>query len=183
MEILQDRKELMFFLQVIYQTIGVPTKVLEVGVFKGGTLRLWQDLVQGGGSTIVGIDIVDYTGGYFRGDKRIHLLIGKSQDKEIIEETKKILSSEIDLLFIDGNHTYEIVKSDFENYSPLVRKGGIIAFHDIVSEEVSPRSAPVGCQVKRFWRELIDKKTGSEFYSYSNQMRIPLEGIGIMVKK
>jgi hypothetical protein len=34
-------------------------------------------------------------------------------------------------LFIDGDHTYEGVRRDFEMYSPLVRKGGIIAFHDI----------------------------------------------------
>jgi len=38
----------------------------------------------------------------------------------------------LDFLFIDGDHTYEGVKRDFEMYSPLVRNGGIIAFHDIV---------------------------------------------------
>jgi len=37
-----------------------------------------------------------------------------------------------DFLFIDGDHTYEGVEGDFEMYSPLVRRGGIIAFHDIV---------------------------------------------------
>jgi predicted O-methyltransferase YrrM len=38
----------------------------------------------------------------------------------------------VDFLFIDGDHTYEGVRRDFEMYSPLVREGGIIAFHDIV---------------------------------------------------
>jgi predicted O-methyltransferase YrrM len=38
----------------------------------------------------------------------------------------------LDFLFIDGDHTYEGVKQDFEMYTPLVRKGGLVAMHDIV---------------------------------------------------
>lgn len=36
----------------------------------------------------------------------------------------------LDLLFIDAGHKYHDVTQDFNNYAPLVRKGGIIAFHD-----------------------------------------------------
>lgn len=36
----------------------------------------------------------------------------------------------IDLLFIDGDHSYEGVKSDYEAWSPFVKVGGVIAFHD-----------------------------------------------------
>jgi predicted O-methyltransferase YrrM len=36
----------------------------------------------------------------------------------------------IDLLFIDADHSYEAVSADWKNWSPFVRKGGIIAFHD-----------------------------------------------------
>jgi predicted O-methyltransferase YrrM len=42
--------------------------------------------------------------------------------------------SEGDFLFIDGDHTYQGVKQDFQMYSPLVKKGGIVAFHDIVKQ-------------------------------------------------
>ena len=35
-----------------------------------------------------------------------------------------------DALFIDGNHSYEYVKQDLENYSKKKKKGGIIAMHD-----------------------------------------------------
>jgi len=37
----------------------------------------------------------------------------------------------IDLLFIDGSHEYPDVLEDFQNYFPHVRRGGIVAFHDI----------------------------------------------------
>jgi predicted O-methyltransferase YrrM len=36
----------------------------------------------------------------------------------------------IDLLFIDGDHSYEGVCSDFMTWFPHVKKGGVVAFHD-----------------------------------------------------
>ena len=36
----------------------------------------------------------------------------------------------IDLLFIDGNHRYEDVKRDWEDWLPLVEAGGVIFLHD-----------------------------------------------------
>jgi hypothetical protein len=37
---------------------------------------------------------------------------------------------EIDFLFIDGDHSIEGCDFDFTHFSPYVRKGGFIAFHD-----------------------------------------------------
>lgn len=59
----------------------------------------------------------------------------------------------VDILMIDGDHTYEGVKKDFEMYSPLVRPGGLIVFHDICDHS---ETAPT-CQVKKFWNELYMK--------------------------
>lgn len=53
---------------------------------------------------------------------------GDSAQQSVIDEAKKF--GEFDCVFIDGNHSYEYVKSDYLNYSPLVKSGGIIAFHD-----------------------------------------------------
>jgi cephalosporin hydroxylase len=42
----------------------------------------------------------------------------------------------IDLLFIDTDHTYELTRKELELYSPYVRKGGVILFHDSYMEGV-----------------------------------------------
>jgi len=57
--------------------------------------------------------------------------------------------NKVDFLFIDGDHSYEGVKKDFEMYSPLVKKGGIIAFHDIV-----PHPPETRCEVNKFYNEI-----------------------------
>lgn len=37
-----------------------------------------------------------------------------------------------DFLWIDAGHSFEDVKADHEDYGPMVRKGGIVAFHDVL---------------------------------------------------
>lgn len=53
----------------------------------------------------------------------------------------------IDLLHIDGFHTYEAVSEDFRNWYPKVKPGGVILFHD-----VKARLKDFGAW--RFWDEI-----------------------------
>lgn len=36
----------------------------------------------------------------------------------------------VDVIFIDGDHTYEGCRADFERYSPFLKESGYIFFHD-----------------------------------------------------
>jgi hypothetical protein len=59
--------------------------------------------------------------------------------------------------FIDGDHTYEGVSKDFSLFSPLVRKGGRIIFHDIVPDfrhRYGTETRAVTGGVPEFWKEL-----------------------------
>ena len=46
------------------------------------------------------------------------------------EEAVKIWKKPIDMIFIDGDHSYKAVKHDIESWMPFVKKGGVMAFHD-----------------------------------------------------
>lgn len=69
--------------------------------------------------------------------QNVHLLELDSHKQESIIKIKEILNGELlDLLFIDGDHSINGIKQDFELYSPFVRKGGIIAFHDVIYPKI-----------------------------------------------
>jgi hypothetical protein len=87
-------------------------------------------------------------------NQKLYLLKKDSHQQETLEEVKKNLNgNQLDFLFIDGDHSYEGVKKDFEMYSSLVRKGGIIAFHDIINND--PTRLDIG--VPKFWLEVKDR--------------------------
>jgi hypothetical protein len=85
----------------------------------------------------------------------------------------------LDILFIDGDHSYEGVKADFLAYSSMVRPGGLIAFHDIVSDnEARGRAKSLAWSggVPRFWNELKHLFDAAEYVENPEQ-----DGYGIGV--
>jgi predicted O-methyltransferase YrrM len=70
------------------------------------------------------------------------LFIGNSRHPDVVQGVKSL--APFDFVFIDGDHSEEGVKADWENYGPL---GKIVAFHDIVNN--------AGCF--KLWNEI--KKT------------------------
>ena len=78
-----------------------------------------------------------------------HITESKNQISSILGEQK------LDFLFIDGDHTYEGVKQDFEMYKEFVKPGGWIGFHDIKDTEFH-RNAD--CRVDILWNEIEGEK-------------------------
>uniref|UniRef100_A0A6C0LYG2 Methyltransferase n=1 Tax=viral metagenome TaxID=1070528 RepID=A0A6C0LYG2_9ZZZZ len=64
------------------------------------------------------------------------LLKANSQTKSTIDLVKEYFPEGIDLLFIDGDHSYNGIINDFNNYFPLVNKGGYIVFDDYLPYKV-----------------------------------------------
>jgi hypothetical protein len=62
----------------------------------------------------------------------------------------------IELLHIDGLHTYEAVQEDFNNWYPKVKPGGIILFHDIEA-----KMQDYG--VWKFWGEIAPQYESFQF--------------------
>ncbi|MEA3421473.1 MAG: class I SAM-dependent methyltransferase [Acidobacteriota bacterium] len=142
-----------------------PRRILEIGTARGGSLYLWIQTASED-ATIVSIDLpggkfggaypacrVPFYQSFARSGQTLKLLRRDSHQAETLSEVGRIFCDKpIDFTFIDGDHTYEGVKADFQDYGPLVRPGGLIGFHDIL-----PRPDLPEIQVDRFWKELRDK--------------------------
>jgi hypothetical protein len=63
------------------------------------------------------------------------------------EALERFENDSIDLLHIDGYHTYDAVRGDFECWYPKVKPGGVMLFHDVVA-----RLHDFGAWI--FWKEL-----------------------------
>jgi len=125
--------------------------VVEIGTARGGTLWLWCRLADPH-ALIVSIDLDTEAAlrAYGGPQQIVRLLSRDSHSAATRQSLVDILERRsIDLLVIDGDHTYEGVKQDFEMYSPLVPDGGLVLFHDIV------RPAHLeSCRVDVFWGEI-----------------------------
>jgi hypothetical protein len=64
-------------------------------------------------------------------DHKRFVLIRETSDDAIYTLRRSLLGDGlIDILFIDGLHEAKQLQKDIYNYTPLVRKGGIVAIHD-----------------------------------------------------
>lgn len=179
----QVESEILQLLKILSETN--PKFILEIGTASGGTLFLFSR-VASEDATIISVDL---PGGPFgRGypkwriplyksfalpKQQIHLIRANSRDRGTLEQVKAILEGEqIDFLFIDGDHSYYGVTRDFGMYGPLVRKRGIIVFHDIV-----PGLRENVGGVPEFWREIKDNYDSREIVKDWNQNGY---GIGVL---
>lgn len=108
---------------------------------------------------------------------KVIYIAGNSQNSECLEKVKQALGEGlVDFLFVDGDHSYNGVKTDFLTYSPLVSKPGLIGFHDI---RVHPPETL--CEVSKFWDEIKASGIPSEDYAeFIDQDESLWAGIGIV---
>ena len=62
--------------------------------------------------------------------QNFELIQGDSQSLKTIKLVNERFKNQVDILFIDGNHSFNAVCNDFNNYKDLVKSGGYIVFDD-----------------------------------------------------
>ena len=102
-------------------------------IFDGKGQPEWGDI----GTTII-IDAANGIGGWTDWTNENSFLRQHFQPQVILETSEKAFYDyfvrqdiKIDYLHIDGDHSYEGVKKDFELYSSIMSENGIITIHDI----------------------------------------------------
>lgn len=183
----QDAGELVRLLERVREKR--PQTIVEIGTHRGGTLFLFTKMAAPD-ATIISIDLPYgiHGGGYpkwrealyarFAGPHQtMHFIRDDSTKQAVRDDVEKMLAGKsIDFLFIDGDHRYEGVKTDFEMYEPFVADGGLVAFHDIVQN----RSIWPDIEVDRFWKEVKAQYSTEEIISSPSAIGF---GIGVVTIK
>lgn len=106
--------------------IGKPIKMLEIGVFKGGSLQMWRQYF-GSEAVIVGIDIDSKCRQYEEGN--IHVCIGSQDDPDFLRNVCEKYGP-FDIILDDGSHMVNHQISSFEILFPLLSYRGIYLCED-----------------------------------------------------
>jgi cephalosporin hydroxylase len=153
---------------------------IEIGCRWGGTFVLTNEYLKMFNSIkkSVAIDIIDSpVVNYCISNNETQFIKINSQSKEFINY---INNNYFDLIFIDGDHSYNGVKNDYEISK---NSGKIIVFHDIIND-VCPG-------VVQFWNELKNnEKDTYNFFEFTeqyedvwNDTQQKFLGIGVAIKK
>lgn len=155
-------------------------KVLELGTSFGGTAMLWAQMVEEGGRVFCCDRNFHLTNKVYEEtpwSNRITEYEGDSHDLNFIAKIHREVGM-VDFIFIDGDHSYDGVKSDFYQYRDMIGPGGFIGFHDIVDSEYHREN---GCYVAQFWEEIKKDYKHYEFLDGNSYWITPSESMGIGV--
>jgi len=165
-------------------------QVCEIGTFRGGTFYLWCQAARRD-ATLVAIDLpgdsslsgafsparIEFYRHFARArSQQLYFVAADSHQPTTAERMAALLGGErLDFLFVDGDHAYSGVKRDFELYTPFVRRGGLIAFHDILPREEYPEMG-----VHRLWGELKQRYQRCQEFIATEGEYAGFVGIGVL---
>lgn len=174
-----------FFELIQIYCLTMPHSVVEIGTWHGGSLYYWLKYAQRD-AHIISVDTGPASWGPPEPDfdtskwfdwvpegVYLHKITGNSRAQDVQAQVGYLCPEGIDWLFIDGDHSYEGAKFDFETYGPKVNEGGVICFHDLITPAGQPH-----IQVGRLWEEIREAGyVTRELYSERNQQTM---GIGVI---
>ncbi|OAD20179.1 O-methyltransferase-like protein [Candidatus Thiomargarita nelsonii] len=146
-----------------------PKSILEIGLSVGGTFEVWSRLASEE-FIMVGVDLevpqlLEQSFPALSSGQKLEIVIGDSHSLDTFEKVKAKFPNGVDFLFIDGDHSYNGVKQDYEMYSQLVNQGGRIMLHDInpdwhqlYGQDCIEDSG----QVYQFWQEVKKQRVKTE---------------------
>jgi len=111
-------------------------KLLEIGVFQGGSTRVWESYFQGEESHFYGLG---YGEDYFQGGSRMKygdrtdLFYGDQGDVVVLNGLMDDIGGEdvLDIIIDDGSHDPAHQMISFEHLFPFLKEGGLYVFEDI----------------------------------------------------
>jgi hypothetical protein len=105
-----------------------PLRLLEIGVWKGASLRVWEDYFPN--ATIIGIEnLADIVEGKF---ERATVMIGDATNTAFMDSVvDRFVGGEVDVVIDDGSHILDQQITCLEHLMPRLAEGGLYFIEDI----------------------------------------------------
>jgi cephalosporin hydroxylase len=154
---------------------------MEIGVFRGQILAIVSLLAERHGKKVrrIGITPLDTSDGHWESDYeadiiRLHDVFNIKDDYELIRldstnpnAIKLASQNPPDVLYIDGGHTYEVVKSDLTHYLPILKVGGTLVIDDCNNAIPMPWGYFQGIQsVSLAVDEVLPREGSTEYWKH-----------------
>lgn len=109
---------------------GKDISILEIGVYKGGSLQMWKYYFQGRGNSVkvYGIDIDG--GCKSLEEENTEIFIGSQDDREFLRDVKK-KAGKVDIIIDDGGHYMDQQIIAFEELFNMVKEDGVYLCEDL----------------------------------------------------
>jgi len=120
---------------------------LEIGVFNGGSLRLWKEWFINAKITGIDINMPDFVA-----QEGINIFVKDAYNQQVIDE---IQDETYDYIIDDGPHTLHSMVIAVKKYLPKVKKGGKLIIEDVQDIEWI-----------KILEEVIDKNIASEWKTF-----------------
>ncbi|MBI1309754.1 glycosyltransferase [bacterium] len=160
-----------------------PRTIVDAGNDCGGRMRLWTQaatsdarIIAAGlpGQSIPALRM-SFFNGLARDRQSVRCVTQSDSQTQIQQRAEQLLDRRwIDVLWLDGCQPFDMLKSDFEAYSRLVRKGGLIGWDGIGGKE---QPAPAQDGGFRLWEFLKPKV--SRHAEFLAGVQLPRRGIAL----
>ena len=143
---------------------------LEIGGHMGGSLATYGSTMDAG-AMLISVDqpmnaeaekSLLATGEKLTSDGfNAHVIHADSHQGTTLQQVQKILAGRpVDVILIDGDHSEKGTRTDAVFYAHLVRKGGMVIFHDcgLCRTRIKPKYDKVFSGINRVWLEIADGK-------------------------
>ena len=119
--------DLWIYQEILYEI--APDIIIEIGSRYGGSTKFFADLLLLNGEGFV-ISIDKYRKDYHLEHERVVTINGDSTSPEVLEEVSKLCRGKNALVIQDGDHSFNHVLKDLENYAKFVSVGSYFIVED-----------------------------------------------------
>jgi len=127
LQIMKWKKYLSVYNRHLARYRNKPVRILEIGVFKGGSLDLWRKYF-GPAATIFGVDIDPQCAAFSGRSGQIRI---GSQDDPVFLQTTVSEMGGVDVVIDDGSHRARHQRASFDALFPLLSDGGTYICEDL----------------------------------------------------